>query len=316
MTSFQRQLNLYGFRRVTKGPDAGAYRHEMFHRDHPERCFAMKRSKQKGGASPLLRPSPGGRPRSNSTESGPTFSPLDSPYSTEPSSLARSAPIPSVLTPSAIGSRQFLHEFPEQHLANFRSDPPSSLSTGYLESALHVQSTGPQTGLGILLNGTTLHHNHSYSSLRQLAPSPIPQNKNEKRIQDDLAERERQASALAAAGMVAETVDQTGMATPPLSLSPMNFVGNGGINWQGLQPPPALMGTISASQGSGTTTPTPAAEGTNWGIGGMDNITVGIDDMDLDFAQLFDPASEAANMQTEGSGWPQIELGVAPPHTQ
>ena len=47
--SFQRQLNLYDFRRIGGGgPDRGAYRHELFVRDCPAVSCRMKRTKIKG----------------------------------------------------------------------------------------------------------------------------------------------------------------------------------------------------------------------------------------------------------------------------
>ena len=48
LTSFQRQLNLYGFQRLTRGTDSGGYYHERFLRSKTFLCKPMTRTKVKG----------------------------------------------------------------------------------------------------------------------------------------------------------------------------------------------------------------------------------------------------------------------------
>ncbi|CAN0219036.1 unnamed protein product, partial [Hapterophycus canaliculatus] len=44
-SSFRRQLNLYGYRKVIKGPDAGAYMHPSFQRGRRDLLGEVKKGK-------------------------------------------------------------------------------------------------------------------------------------------------------------------------------------------------------------------------------------------------------------------------------
>jgi hypothetical protein len=102
------------------------------------------------------------------------------------------------------------------------------------------------------------------------------------RIQEDLAERERQASALAAAGMVADSVSLT---------RPSTVIG------QVLQAPPPLVGIppplVMPPAASGSSTAGPPLESMNWNFDlGGSALGAGVDDMDVEFATLFDSEEE------------------------
>ena len=51
LTSFQRQLNLYGFQRVHVGPLGGSYHHPLFTRDNPANVDTMRRTVKKGAGA-------------------------------------------------------------------------------------------------------------------------------------------------------------------------------------------------------------------------------------------------------------------------
>jgi hypothetical protein len=116
------------------------------------------------------------------------------------------------------------------------------------------------------------------------------------RIQEDLADRERQASALAAAGMVAESVNLTRpavigqvlQAPPPLVGIPLPHGSNHHHHHH-------IAGGIQNSSGSGEV----AMEGINWNM--VDLGPSVVDDMDMDFAAMFDPEQEQAFMETTNS---------------
>ena len=59
--SFTRQLNLWGFKRITRGKDMGCYYHEIFLRGRPHLAMRMKRQKIKGTGMKLT-PDPDSEP--------------------------------------------------------------------------------------------------------------------------------------------------------------------------------------------------------------------------------------------------------------
>jgi hypothetical protein len=146
-------------------------------------------------------------------------------------------------------------------------------------------SAQQQTGLGILMNGgSNSGPVHTVPTL--LAPNiPSPNqgyhfanlpSDQRARVQEDLADRERQASALSAAGHVAESVNFT----------------KPSVIGQVLQAPPPLVGMAPPSQQPHGHDGQIPMEGVNWNdLGGN------VDDIDMDFAAMFDPEQEQAFMQ-------------------
>eukprot|EP01083_Nonionella_stella_P239708 838720_1 len=141
----------------------------------------------------------------------------------------------------------------------------------------------PRTGLGVL---HTMHHQH---------PKPTYTPEQQRAMQQDAQDRERQAKALSEAGMAAE---MAGLHPPPI-------LGN-----------PTLGGRVSSPTARGKSAihvtsinpgPTEAWHAEAHDTGEQPSLT--LEEMETDFATLFDPNVELESMQTEGSGWPQMGGG-------
>jgi hypothetical protein len=121
-----------------------------------------------------------------------------------------------------------------------------------------------------------------------------------------MAERDNQASSLAAAGMVAESVSLTTASMPATptgnTLQGTPIAEKPSLPIMGLQPPPTILAQSvpSSNSGASAAATTTELDSIDWNF--MDIGNMHIDDMDMDFATLFDPANELSNLHSRGSG--------------
>jgi len=99
--SFQRQLNLYGFQRITKGPDKGGYYHELFLKSKLFLAYRIQRTRVKG-TGVRARSNPGTEP--NFSKMAPVVPNLNAendalPFETPSSPLLDHDEIPSAVDP-------------------------------------------------------------------------------------------------------------------------------------------------------------------------------------------------------------------------
>jgi hypothetical protein len=147
-------------------------------------------------------------------------------------------------------------------------------------------------------NSVAMPNSTSVPNIAKLSTlSPTQQ----QRYRQDWLERENQASSLAAAGMVAESVSLN-HGSSNYSTTTLPVVG--------LQAPPLIVAQHDPPGAPLTSSMVTELDSINWNL--MDIGGMHIDDMDMDFATLFDPANElfnapspreATSATTNSGGW-------------
>ena len=157
LTSFQRQVNLYGFRRLTAGPDRGAYYHEYFLRGRSDLLKTLVRIRIKGtgfksASSPATEPDfskfhPCLEAAHENHAAGTPAAAMEAPQSPKPSTESHSTvvtpPMKPLVAPSLVDFDNTKHlEVPD----DFAMDPWTiTVAPGpmKLRSIVHSLVTGP-----------------------------------------------------------------------------------------------------------------------------------------------------------------------------
>lgn len=163
--SFQRQLNLYGFSRLTHGPDKGAYYHNCFIRGKRHLCKGMIRQKIKGTK---VR-------KSLSPEDEPNFYNMSPTEIFTPPSKARSDDTTSASQSSSVQSNTVTCSLPPKSSSSEES-LVSMISIAPLEPFQPTNSTTisePSEGMRTPTNSTTSNSELMQSNILSLSRSRI-----------------------------------------------------------------------------------------------------------------------------------------------
>jgi hypothetical protein len=179
-----------------------------------------------------------------------------------------------------------------------------------------AMTTTPSTAQSDTATSAPMHNSTPVPNHAKLATlSPTQQ----QRYRQDWLERENQASSLAAAGMVAESVSlggNNGFIPESTSATTANYVTTT-IPVLGLQAPPTIVSQPLPGSNLSNSMVT-ELDSINWNL--MDIGGMNIDDMDMDFATLFDPANELSCMPSPRDstgtiapmgGWPPTTMADA-----
>lgn len=161
------------------------------------------------------------------------------------------------------------------------SSAPTMTHTNHAAAVAAIQS---QSQSQIHTQSQSQSHMQSHTTHTPIAPNPYISAEQQKMMQQDMIDRERQASALAAAGMMAEKVDN----------SPA-----------GPHSHPAAHNNASNNNGGIGVPNSPKLDMSIFDLGDPLSAAA-MDQMETDFSRLFDPENEIQNMETEGSGWPTL----------
>ena len=239
--SFTRQLNLWGFKRITRGQDAGAYYHELFLRGRPRLTLRMRRQKIKGTG---IKPTP-------NPDSEPNFyalmfdRPLPAPEKRKEGE-GKSAPLPAKLQPFNPGDRKSGCNQPRKgEKASTAASMKAVVANAAALSAMRGEDEGEDEDMPPLPGGdvetlstVTDREAKKATAAAPAAPAATTEGSKKKPAAGSAAKKPRKKQGLAAA--------DTGAAAAPPAMPPIPPTGSATT----LGPSGAAAGVPGAAGGS------------------------------------------------------------------